>query len=89
MGFTCGFDTPLTAAVVGSTYVPATLGVAAVTAAMGIAPVAAILPTNAIDAVASVPASALTQHNLPGHFQPKLDTMDIQTYNTLCKKGFP
>ena len=84
MGFTCGFDIPPTTAIVGSPYIPTTSGVAAVTADMGIAAVSA---APSIDAVDSIPASASTQHDLPGHFQPKLDTMDIQIYNASYKKG--
>ena len=68
MGFTCEFDTPDIAAVVGSPYIPATIGVATVPAAMDIAPVAEILSTLAIDAVASIPASVSTHYDLSGHF---------------------
>ena len=85
MGFTCGFDTPPTAAaaVVGYVDVPVTAAILAVAPAHDIAAFTAIL---AIDAIAFVPASTVTQHDLWGHFQPKLDTMDIQIYNALCKK---
>ena len=86
IGFTCGFDTPVIAAIVGSPYIPATASVAAVAADHCIAPVAAIFHTTDIDAVASVSASTLTQHDLLGHFQPKLDNMDITIYNAFCKK---
>ena len=58
-------------------YVPGTVGVTGVATSHGIAPVAKMLPTPAIDAIAAVPASALTQLDLPGYFQTKLDNLNI------------
>ena len=87
MGFTCGHDTPGTAAVVGSSFILAVPAVIAVPQAMGVAVVTAISTAPAIPVVPFVPAILSTQHDLPGHFLPKLDTMDIQIYTALAKKG--
>ena len=57
------------------------MSVAAVTA-ISAAPAAPAIP-----AVPFVPAILVTKHDLPGSFQPKLDTMNIQFYTALAKKG--
>ena len=87
MGFTCEYDTPGTAAIAGSSFVPAVIAVIAPTQALGVAAVTAVSAAPAILAVPSVSAIPATQHDLPDHFQPKLDTMDIQVHTAHAKKG--
>ena len=53
----------------------------------GIAVVAVVPAAPAIDAIAAVPASSLAQYDLPRHFQPKIDNMNLNIYKSIRKKG--
>ena len=80
---TCGYDTYTVPAIADIATIAIIPVVTAVAATVAIPAVAAIPVTPAIPVITATRASTLAQYNLPGYFQPKIDNMNRNIYNTI------
>lgn len=85
-GLLCGYNispAPDAPAAPDNASVAAVPDVPTVVDVTGIPNIAAV---TTVTTIVAVPAPVLAQYDLPRHFQPKIDNMDLNIYNTISKQ---